>query len=199
MALMFEKFLPFPCVAGDKVTVGETTWVAVVACTVVGQQDGQPILNKVDGPGPNEGELILKTESKESVEEVVLKQYRQIQLHELIGKNITHHKECWPGFLLVCDDKSYVKLEPTDDDGCLELESEKLTFQDLCTLKLLDEETIQEFDDQRTELLSLKAKNSAEGRLQGAISYLGEDRVREIMSLRAQNRTHAYDLHLTQE
>jgi len=194
---MFEQFLAFPCLAGEEVTVGEATWVAVVRCTVIGQQDGQPILQRVDGPGPNEGELILKTEPKESVAEATLKQYKPILLHELIGKKITHHTKCWPGFLLICEDKSYVKLEPGQDcGGCLDLEPEKLDIVDLRRLKLLDEETLQKIEDERNKVARLEAKNSAEGRLQGAISFLGEDRVQEIMSLRAKNALGAYDLHL---
>jgi hypothetical protein len=179
----FETYEPFRCRTGDEVNIEGVLWIAAEFCYVIGHKGGEPVIHTSSGPVLNGEELILKSEHEEeqSIKDSILNQYVQVPPSELVGMVITHHLACYPGILLIGDRCTYVKLVPGDDYGCSVLETEKIDFQDLCDLNLVDEGTLQRIQEADHKKGSLSMDRAAERQLQQAITRLGQDRVQEIL------------------
>jgi len=166
-----------------------TSWDCVSPCIVIGHQNGQPVLQAPGGPKVNDGALLsegtLRTRGKAGqvpIEVLTLGFYKKIKPEELIGRVVARSHFDRDANIIICDDKTYVKLTfETRFDSYPYLATPDLTFEDLIALNLIDEDTEIIYEGQKKAKEEAQAVAVGEGRLEEAISALGLNRVKALV------------------
>ncbi len=103
------------------------------------------------------------------IEVMTLGQYIRIHPGELAGKEILVAQAPWE-ILILCTDKSYVKMVPAIDRADPTLNSRNLTMLDLQVLKQTDGATYRQYVMEREEALEVRSAANGERALKEAIN-----------------------------
>lgn len=122
------------------------------------------------------------------IENIILTQYKQISVSELSKKTVKIFKISDNEILIVCDDKSYIKLaaskycdddDDDDDESCLL--SKQITINDLNLLGLLSKETMNQHLVEKREKRQSRKNSKMQRDLLGVVKYFGADETKRII------------------
>lgn len=191
--LKFEEFHSHMLDTGDDIRIEKQSWDCVIPCVVIGaMEDGSPVLQVPGGPRVNKDELVkrgvLRTKGKPGqvpIEVMTLGPYLKIEPEELKGKAITIVRSLSWEFLIICEDKTYVKLSPVTQYNETTFDNDDLTMQDLRSLNQISEEVFEKCDAQRIQVREAARIKEGGRKLKHVLKELGVDRVKSIVDLAA--------------
>jgi hypothetical protein len=190
MSIKFHEVVSFNCDTGDPLTLLSGKWDCIIPCIVIGvTADGQPVLASGDGPKLNTTELIpagtLRTPGKPGQtpkEVMILGEYLKIRSEDLQGKKVLVSKYTSGTWLIICEDKTYIKQKACRDvDGDLYMSGQDITFGDLHNLGQIDDAIYEEHKCRQEQRRQVKNRQQAEWQLRRAIKALGADAVRAVI------------------
>jgi len=194
MKLDYKRYYPHPCHTGDTITIEKKAWDCVVPCTMIGAtwQNHIPVIEGPDGPRVINGELIpaniLRTKGKPGqvpIEVMTLGEYKQIGPLDLKGCHIVDIR--WTGYelIIICEDKTYIKLSPDSDEYVgLSLATSSLTMCDLRDMGQLIPDDWERFKKQQQDVRMARKQRAGEEQLKSVIAKLGIKAVKEIVNQR---------------
>ena len=189
MSIKFREVIHFNCDTGDPLTLQDKKWSCVIPCIVLGvTADGQPVLAGEDGPKLNTTELIpagtLRTPGKPGqipAAVTILGEYLKIRSDALQGKKILASKYTSGTYLIICEDKTYTKLEVESDHGDLYMSNQDITLGDLHALGLVDDTIYEEHKGRREQRQQVKNRQRAAFQLRTAVRALGADAAKALI------------------
>ena len=190
MSIKFRAVLNFNCDTGDPLTLQDKKWDCIIPCIIIGvTADGQPVLAGEDGPKLNTTELIqtgiLRTPGKPGqtpIEVRILGEYLKICSEDLQGKKILASKSTSGMCLIICEDKTYLKLAvESDRDGELYMSDPDITLGDLHNLGLVDDAVYTEFQNREFQRRQVKNRQQAVFQLRTAVRALGVDAAKAVI------------------
>ena len=190
MSTKFHTFVSFNCDTGDPLTLQDKKWDCIIPCIVIGvTAEGQPVLEGDDGPKLNTTELVpagtLRTPGKPGqtpTEVMILGEYLKIRSEDLQGKKILAIKDTSSTCLIICEDKTYIKLEvESDRDDELYMSNRDITLGDLHNLGLVDDTIYEEYKGRREQRRQDKNHQRAVFQLRTAARALGADAAKALI------------------
>lgn len=190
MAIKFRSVLHFNCDTGDPLTLQDKKWDCVIPCTVIGvTADGQPVILSDDEPKLNTTELIpagiLRTLGRpgQTPEEVmILGSYQEISSEDLQGKKVLISRYASGTWLIICEDKTYIKQEVCDDNGELYMSNERLTLRDLHAIGRIDDAVYTEYQNREFQRRQVANRQESVLRLKQASRTLGANAAKAIIN-----------------
>jgi hypothetical protein len=194
MATAYRQFTPFPMIVGDEINLDGAMWTCIMPCTVVGStlEDHLPVLRVGTQAQHNQGELVRSegltggTPSQVPIEATMLRQYIQVgpnDIEEIEGKKILNWKfDFWGGFTILFQDLTYLKMDVTSDYDGPKLVIDDLDMSDLFDMGRLSSDIWDKYLSQKKIRREALNRNGGEHQLDAAISELGIERVRELVS-----------------
>jgi hypothetical protein len=190
MAIEFREVLHFNCDTGDPLTLQDKKWDCIIPCLVIGvTADDQPVLAGEDGPKLNTTELIqagilrtLGEPGQTPAEVMILGEYLKIRSKDLQGKKVLASKYTSGTWLIICEDKTYIKQGVERDmDGELYMSGRDITLGDLHALGQVDDATYEEHKCRQEQGRQAQNRKRAVFQLRQATRALGVDAARAVI------------------
>ena len=201
----YQTLFPHPLSTGDVVKIqphnekGEPvgteakSWDCVIPCRVVGALlvSGHPVIASDNGPKVAQGELIpvghLRTKGKPGqtpLEVMTLGAYKRICPADMHHRRIVDAKYTSDEFILIDEDRNYVKLVPSEgqyDEG-MHFESEDLTMADLKAFGHISKQDWEQYGQQQGVARDAAFRRQGRRLLDKAIQILGPTAVKELVT-----------------
>ena len=189
MSIEFRAVIHFNCDTGDPLTLQDEKWDCIIPCIIIGvTADGQPVLAGEDGPKLNTTELIqagiLRTPGKPGqtpIEVRILGEYLKICSEDLQGKTVFASKYASGTWLIICEDKTYIKQEICSDGDELYMSGQDITLGDLHTLGLVDDTVYEEYKGRWEQRRQVENRQRAVFQLRTAVRALGVDAAKALI------------------
>ena len=193
MDIKYQRYMNRELFPGNDISINGTKWYCFGHCTLVGStinislpvvidESEEPHIARQsqmrraeDCPSPPKG-------GRTPVENDILSQYERLEHAQLVGKQIIAFYKDTDSFILVVEDKGYLKLVAGNDyDEYRQPISNELTFLDLKNLGLLDEGVREQHEEEERLLREATHENSKVVKFHIAVKAIGREKALELL------------------